>query len=1151
MSNFVHLHCHTQYSLLDGASSTAGIVKKAKTLGMKAVAITDHGNMFGVKEFFDKAKAAGIKPIVGCEMYVARRSHKLSSEKVDRSGDHLIVLAKNKTGYHNLVRLVSKSWVDGFYFKPRIDEELLWKHSEGLIISSACLGGTVPRALRHEGLEAAEKVALRYKEKFGEDYYLELMDHGLEKQKLVNEGIKKLSKKLGIKMIATNDAHFLEKDDAQAHDILVCLSTGAEIDAQDRLRYTGQEYFKTEAEMLELFPDVPEALSNTLEIVDKIEDYSLSRPVMLPAFPLPEGFTNQDDYLRHLTYEGAKAPHRDPAMTEDIRERLDYELKVVREMGFAGYFLIVQDFIAAARAMGVWVGPGRGSAAGSAVAFCTGITNVDPIKYKLLFERFLNPERVSMPDIDIDFDEDGRDRVLAWVADKYGHDHVAHIITFGTMAAKSSIADVARVLKLPLSESTRLTKMVPEKPGTTLAMAFEQVPELAQEQHTGEPLVRHTLRMATTLEGSVRQTGIHACGVIIGPEPLDQHIPISTNKKTDMLVTQYEGKQIEDVGMLKMDFLGLKTLSIIKEAIENVKLSKGIDIDPDMIPLEDPKTFELYQKGDTVGTFQFESDGMRKYLRMLRPTNIEDLIAMNALYRPGPMDYIPSFVDRKHGREKLEYPHALLADILKDTNGIMVYQEQIMQAAQIMGGFTLGSADILRRAMGKKKADEMEKQKSIFVEGAILKGIGREKAVEVFDVMAKFASYGFNRSHAAAYSILAYQTGYLKANHPGEFMAALLSRNMSDIKKLTGFMDECRRMHIPVKGPDLNESYARFTVNSKGEIRFGLAGIKGVGEALVDEIVRQRESKGPFKDLFDFAERVPANAMNRKNIESLAAAGCFDSFPGIERHQFFLEVEKDLPFSNVLVKYAQNHQGQTGGMTLFGGSDSLSIPKPKLPEGQPWGTIERLNREKELVGIYLSAHPLDQYRMEIGTFCNTELAELQNADELARRGEIKVAGIVTEVEHRTTKTGNPFGSITLEDFSGTHKITFFGQDYLSFKTYFTNGYSLFLKGSMQPRFGKAGDLELKVNQVQMLSELKEKGYKNLALKIDLARLDRALLDRIEAQVARSPGNVGLSFLLFDPETRVWVQAASRSHKVGLSQELTDFLAQNDITYKLD
>lgn len=1151
MSDFVHLHLHTQYSILDGATRIPDLVNRAKELGMPALAITDHGNMYGVKSFYDQVKAAGIKPILGCEVYLAPNSRHDKTEKEDRFRFHLILLAKNKAGYQNLVRLVSLSFIEGFYYKPRIDWEILEKYHDGLIACSSCLGGELPKAVLHRGEEAAIEVIRKYKSVFGEDYYVELQDHGYPDQKKANEIMARLARANEVKIIATNDVHYLNKEDALAQEILICLSTGKDFSDTNRMKFTGEEYFKTAEEMKDLFSKYPEAIINTLEVADKVETYDLDREVLLPAFNLPEGFDNQDDYLRHITYEGAA--RRYEHLTDEIRDRLDYELQVISGMGFAGYFLIVQDFISAARDMNVSVGPGRGSAAGSAVAYCTGITDIDPIRFKLLFERFLNPERVSMPDIDIDFDEDGRDDVLRWVVNKYGKERVAQIITFGTMAAKSAIRDVGRVVELPLDEVNKIAKLVPEGPKVTLKSAYSDSHELKKIKDNGEEKVVQTLSMAETLEGSVRHTGVHACGVIIGPEDLIEHIPLSTSKETDLYLTQYDGKHIENVGMLKMDFLGLKTLSIIREAVDNVRLSKGIEIDMDAISYEDKKTFELYQRGETIGTFQFESPGMRGYLKELKPTNIEDLIAMNALYRPGPMEFIPQFIKRKQGREKVEYPHPWLEDILEDTYGIMVYQEQIMQTAQIVGGYSLGSADLLRRAMGKKKMDVMEKQKDIFLQGAEQKGVERQKASQIFGIMQEFAKYGFNRSHSAAYSVVAFQTAYLKANFPAEYMAAVLSRNFSDIKKIKVYMDECRRMGLQVLGPDVNESFLRFTVNQDGHIRFGLAAVKGVGEGAMEEMISERQKNGPFNDVYDFVERVSLKAVNKKVMESLALSGALDNLGDIRRYQYVHADDNQPTFIDALVRYGVRMQEEKGGaqQSLFGGTTEITVTRPAPPACPEWPSLRILNEEKELVGIYLSAHPLDDYKLEIEHFCNASLSDLQNFDSLKNK-ELRVAGIVTQAQHLTTKNNKPYGKIQLEDFTDQHSLMFFSKDYMSFRNYLEPGYSLYLAGRVGPRPFNEDELEFKVRDIKLLSEIRENMIRSLILRVSISDLTEELLSELERMLKKNAGQTELKLFIVDPVEKVWISMFSRSHRIDLSQELMDFIqSKSEFEFKIE
>jgi len=1151
MSDFIHLHVHTQYSILDGATHIPKLVSRAKELNMPALAITDHGNMFGVKKFYDETRKNGIKPIIGCEVYLAPNSRHDKTDKEDRNRFHLILLAKNQQGYKNLIKMVSLAYIEGFYYKPRIDWELIEKYHDNLIACSACLGGELPKAALHKSEKEAEEVLLRYKSVFGSDYYVELQKHGYDDQVKANEIMVRLARKHDVKIIASNDVHYLNEEDSEAQDILICLGTGKDYNDTSRMQFTGQEFFKTPEQMKALFPEYPEAISNTLEIADKVEEYELNREILLPAFLLPEGFSNQDEYLKHLSYKGAKTRYK--KIDETVRERLDYELKIIADMGYAGYFLIVQDLISAARKMNVSVGPGRGSAAGSAVAFCIGITDIDPIKYKLLFERFLNPERISMPDIDIDFDEDGRDEVLKWVVNKYGKERVAQIITFGTMAAKSSIKDVARVINLPLSEANRLSKLVPDGPKVKLSKVYKESSDLKKEKAGENELIVKTLTLAETLEGSVRQTGIHACGVIIGPEDLIEHIPLSTSKDTSLYLTQYDGKYVENVGMLKMDFLGLKTLSIIKEAIDNIKLSKNIDVNIDTISYEDTKTFELYQKGETVGTFQFESPGMRGHLKELKPTSIEDLIAMNALYRPGPMDFIPQFIKRKHGREEVVYPHPWLEEILSDTYGIMVYQEQIMQAAQIVGGFSLGSADILRKAMGKKNEKDMDNQKAIFTEGAEKKGVPKEKAEEIFQVMQEFAKYGFNRSHSAAYSVVAFQTAYLKANYPAEYMAAVLSRNFSDIKKIKVYMDECRRMGLAVLGPDINESFLRFTVNKNGDIRFGLAAVKGVGAGAVEEMINERNTNGTFNNIYDFVERINLKSVNKKVMESLALSGALDNYSEYQRWQYISEDNKGQSFIEHLTRYGTKMQEEKGAaqQSLFGGQAEIAVSRPNPYECDEWSTLQQLNKEKELVGIYLSAHPLDDFQLEIDNYCNANLSDLQNLESLNGK-ELRVAGIVTQAEHRTTKNNKPFGKLLIEDFTDQINLMFFSKDYISFRNYMQPGYTLLLTGKVAPRPFNQDELEFKVKKIHLLSEIRETMINAIALRIPITSLSNEFMDDLGKIVKNNKGNTNLKFLIFDPLEKVWVEMFSRTYRVDLSPEFMNFLkSHSEIEFRIE
>ncbi len=1146
--SFTHLHVHSQYSILDGAADIKNLIAKAKADHMTTLAITDHGNMFGVKEFHNEAIKQGIKPIIGCEVYMAKRALHEKSDKIDGGGFHLVLLAKNKEGYHNLVKLVSLGWTEGFYYKPRIDKEALKRHSKGLIACSACLNGEISYTLRHESYDAAKKIVLEFKSVFGEDFYLELQRHksGDEKidsevyhdQAFVNEQMVKLSKETGVKCIATNDVHFINEEDAAAHDRLLCINTGKDIDDENRLRYTRQEWLKTQHEMKELFADLPESISNTYEVAQKIGEYDLNEPPIMPHFNIPDGYKDADDYLKYLTYQGANKRYGE--LTEDIKERVDFELETIKKMGFPGYFLIVWDFIKAARELGVSVGPGRGSAAGSVVAYSLRITDIDPIKYDLLFERFLNPDRVSMPDIDIDFDEDGRDKVLQWVVKKYGKKKVAHIITFGTMAPKMAIRDVARVQKLELSEADRLAKLVPERPGTSFSKAYEEVPELVSERNSENELISQTLKYAEVLEGSVRQTGVHACGIIIGRENLEEHIPICTNKDTELNVTQYDGKHIESVGMLKMDFLGLKTLSIIKDTMGNIKKSKGIDLDIDNIPLDDIATFELYSRGDTTGLFQFESDGMKKYLRMLKPNRFEDLIAMNALYRPGPMDYIPSFINRKHEKEKLSYDLPVMEEYLKDTYGITVYQEQVMLLSQKLAGFTKGMADSLRKAMGKKIKAMMDELKEKFIEGCKRNGYPENIVQKIWKDWEAFAQYAFNKSHSTCYAYISYQTAYLKAHYPAEFMASVLSRNLNDIKKITFFMDECKRMGLKVLVPDINESNARFTVNANGDIRFGLAAIKGVGEAAVEHIIGEREKNGAFKDIYDFAERVNTSTVNKRCIEALAMAGGFDNFTEIRRHQFFISSENNISFIEQLIKYGNKIQSESNAApTLFGDIETIEIVKPSIPEGDEWSSLVKLNKEKELIGIYLSAHPLDNYKLEIDAYCNTKLVDLREIKRL-KVNEICIAGIVISVKNSMTRNGKPYGALTIEDYTDTYTITLFGKDYETFRNYLYEGYPLLIRGKAVVNTWRKDEMELKVKSILLLSTVRDELIKNILIKIPVVDLTDDVVYNLKKH-AEKPGNVSLRFKIFDPDEKMSVEMYSRSQRIELTNQFIEYL----------
>lgn len=1150
MSSFVHLHVHTQYSILDGASEIKALFKKAKEYEMPAVAITDHGNMYGVIQFCQEAKKQGIKPIIGCEVYVAEGSRHEKKGREDRSGFHLILLAKNFTGYQNLIKLCSIGFLEGFYYTPRIDKELLQQYHEGLIACSACLGGEIPYSILNLGEEKAEKVILEYVEIFGNDFYLELQRLGIEDQKTVNNSLIQFSKKLNIPLVATNDAHFINAGDAQGHDILVCLNTGKDYNNPNRMKYTGQEYFKSPAEMAELFADVPQALENTLKIAEQIEVFDITRDVLLPVFPLPEGFTNEDEYLKHLTFEGATKLY--PEITEELETRLTYELNTIKRMGFAGYFLIVQDFVNYAKNNGVIVGPGRGSAAGSAVAFCIGITNVDPIKYELLFERFLNPDRISMPDIDIDFDDNGREKVLQYVIDKYGKDKVAQIVTFGTMAARSAIRDVARVLGLPLTDADKLAKLVPMEADMSLKKAFENVKELADYKKGDNPLIQKTLQFAEFLEGSIRHTGTHACGVIIGSKSLLEVVPLCTAKDSELTVTQFEGQFVESAGLLKMDFLGLKTLSIMQDAIINIEKRNNKKIKIEEIPLDDNLSYELFQRGDTVGIFQFESEGMRMYLKELKPTNIEDLIAMNALYRPGPMDNIPSYIARKHGREKVNYPHPIIESVLKNTFGIMIYQEQIMQISQKMAGFSGGKADELRKAMGKKKMDIVEKLKNEFIEGAKQNQVQESNAKDIYETMGKFAEYGFNRSHSAAYSIIAYQTAYLKAHYPAEYMAAVLTHNLNDIKKIAFFMDECKRSNLPVLGPDVNESSTQFTVNQKGEIRFGLAAVKGIGEAAVEAIIRERNANGPFKNIFELIKRVNLRACNKKCLEALAMSGAFDGYPNSHRAQYFYQESDGVTFLDKIIRNSGNANAKQNAaqVSMFGEEEMAALPEITLPECPHWSRIDELKKERETIGIYISGHPLDEYKLELEYFCRNTLAELNDDLKKLRGKELTFAGIVSDVAHKTTKTGKPMGSFTLEDFSDSFTFPLFSDKYITFKGYLEKGYFLFIKAKIESRFNDPDSYDVRISSIQLLSEIIEKMTTKITCTLRLSDIDEHLVTQIKKIASKNKGQCFLKFRVFDTQEKIVVDMHSKSIKVKPKEFLQSMQIFDNMRFQL-
>ncbi|KIO44566.1 MULTISPECIES: DNA polymerase III subunit alpha [Porphyromonadaceae] len=1212
--SFTHFHVHSQYSILDGAASIPGLIDKAIADGMPAISLTDHGSMFGIKLFYDLCRKKGIKPILGVEAYVARVSLHNKKNPQDRSGEHLILLAKNLQGYRNLVKLCSVAQVEGFYYRPRIDKALLERHKEGLIISSACLGGEICQKIMAGDIEGAEAAALWYKDLVGEDYYLEVMKHPTtnpllradvyDRQVRCNAEILRIGKKLGIKVIATNDVHFLNEEDAEAHDILICLQTNKDLDDPKRMRYTQQEWFKTTAEMEALFSDVPEVIANTQEIVDKVEDYKLDSDPLMPVFPIPpelgteeeyrKKYTERDlfdeftqnekgevvmseedaqkkvkklggydrlyrikleaDYLKELAMKGAVKRYGEH-IPPDIMERLIFELHIMKTMGFPGYFLIVQDFIRAARDMGVIVGPGRGSAAGSAVAYCLGITNIDPIKYDLLFERFLNPDRISLPDIDVDFDDDGRQRVLEWVTQKYGADKVAHIVTFGSMAAKMAIKDVARVLKLELSEANRLAKMVPEAPKMTLKRAYEENPDLKKEKESPNPVVGKTIRLAEILEGSVRQTGVHACGILISRDPLTEHIPIMPTEGESLMTTQYDGHFVEPIGLIKMDFLGLRTLSIIKTCLDNIKKSRHEVLDVDAISLEDQETFALFSRGETTGLFQFESPGMKKHLRALQPNRFEDLVAMNALYRPGPMEYIPDFIKRKHGEEPIVYDHPMMEPFLKDTYGITVYQEQVMLQSRALGSFTRGMSDTLRKAMGKKQIDTMNALKTQFIEGCnknpeFVKGC-KEMGKEVKPLVEKiwgdweaFASYAFNKSHSVCYAYIAYQTGFLKAHYPAEFMAANLSCNLSQIEKVTTFMDECKRMGLKVLAPDVNESDNDFTVNHKGDIRFGMAAIKGVGLAAVDSIIKERTENGPYKDVFDFFERIDYRTVNKKTLENLITAGGLDSF-GLHRGQFFYQVDGHTSLLENLVNYGQKKQADGLKMqaTLFGGMDGYEVTKPSIPLCEPWTDMEKARKEKELIGIYLTSHPLDPYKLEIKTLC-TPLEELNSNFASFKNRDVTIAGIIIAMRQGKTKKGNDFGILTIEDFSGTYELPFFGEDYIKFRNYFILETAIYIKGKVQTKKWN-NELAFNVISMDLLSVIGENLIRSITLQVDIENLTHEIVTEIHNQLVNEAGDIPLNFILYDREGHR-VKMFSRSCKIKRSRELYEYFENNDV-----
>ncbi|CDF21229.1 putative uncharacterized protein [Prevotella sp. CAG:617] len=1277
MKDFVHLHVHTQYSILDGQASIPNLVEKALKDGMRGMAVTDHGNMMGIKEFYNyvkskrksvqsalkdlqekllaldtaedfgeyatreeaqkaleqqiatKKREAEFKPIFGCEMYVARRGMRTKECKEDQSGWHLIVLAKNEKGYHNLIKLVSHAWVDGFYMRPRTDHAELEKYREGLIVCSACIGGEVPQKILSGNLEAAEEAVLWFKKCFGDDYYLELQRHEVKDpnqranretfplQQKVNRQLVELAHKHQIKLMCSNDSHFVNEENAEAHDRLICLSTGRDLDDPKRMLYTKQEWFKTQAEMNHVFEDIPEALENTCEILDKIEVYSIDHAPIMPNFAIPEDFgteemyrekyTKQDlyeeftrdehgnvvideeagkkkiehlggyeklyrikleaDYLSKLAYEGAHRRYGEE-LSEEVTERINFELYIMKTMGFPGYFLIVQDYINAARNdLGVSVGPGRGSAAGSVVAYCLGITQIDPIKYDLLFERFLNPDRISLPDIDVDFDDDGRGRVLNWVTQKYGAEKVAHIITYGKMATKLALKDVARVQKLPLEESNRLCKLVPDRmpegpDGKTLKMNLPNVisisKELQEAEASSNKVLADTIKFAKMLEGNIRNTGVHACGTIICRDDVSDWVPVSTAEDKDtkekLLCTQYDGRVIEETGLIKMDFLGLKTLSIIKEAVENIRQSIGIEIDIDNISIDDPATYQLYCDGRTVGTFQFESPGMQKYLRQLQPSTFEDLIAMNALYRPGPMDYIPSFIARKHGKEPIEYDLPCMEKYLKDTYGITVYQEQVMLLSRVIANFTRGESDTLRKAMGKKLIEKLNHMYPKFIEGGKANGYDPKILEKIWEDWRKFASYAFNKSHATCYSWVAYQTAYLKANFPSQYMAGNMTRNKTNISEITKLMDECKSMGIRTLCPDVNESRLKFSVNRKGDIRFGMAAVKGVGEAAVEAIVEEREKNGLYKSVYDFFERINYTQCNRKAIESLIYSGAFDSFETISRDQFFAENDNGETFVGTLIRYGIKYQQDKAlaQNSLFGSSEAVEIKKPEAPtDYQEWGELLRLNKEREYVGIYLTAHPLDEYYVILHDICNTKIEELEDLENLVDR-ELTIGGIVSGYKEGRTKKGNPYGRVVIEDYTGSYEFVLFGRDMIEWKNYFLEGNILYIRAKVQNRPYREDLLELKIAGIDLLSEIKDKLINKLTVTVYPDKLNSQTTEELAVMMRENTGNVEVYFKIVDSDEHMYVLMKSSLGEVEVKKSILDFFdAHSAFEYKIN
>ena len=1236
MEDFVHLHVHTYYSILDGQSSVERLVDKAVGNGMRAMAITDHGNMFAIKNFYNycnkvnkKLKAEGkpaFKPILGCEMYVAR--HKKESkikENGDMGGKHLVVLAKNYVGYKNLIKLVSRAWVDGFYMRPRTDHDDLERFHEGLIVSSACIAGEVPSKILKGDIDGARESIRWFKHVFGEDYYLELQRHEVTNpsihanrqtyplQQKANKMLLQLAKEENVKVICTNDAHFVDEENAEAHDHLICLSTGKDLDDPNRLLYTKQEWFKTREEMNQVFSDLPEVLRNTCEIADKVEFYSIDNAPIMPFFPIPEDFGTEEklrqtvsneaifkefttdengnnimseeeakskvnklggidklyrikleaDYLAKLSYEGAKKLYGEP-LTDEVEERIKFELHIMKTMGFPGYFLIVQDFINTAReSLGVMVGPGRGSAAGSVVAYCLGITKIDPIKYDLLFERFLNPDRISLPDIDTDFDDDGRGKVLEWVENKYGRENCAHIITYGTMATKNSLKDVARVERVPIPQANSLCKSIPDKLPDNLKMNLENaikvVPELQEAETSSDLKLKNTIKYAKMLEGTVRGTGVHACGFIICRDPISDWVPVSiAEDKSDpghkLRCTQYDGHVIEDTGLIKMDFLGLKTLSILKEAVENIRFTKGIEIDLDNIPIDDALTYELYSAGRTVGIFQFESVGMQTHLRALQPTLFEDLIAMNALYRPGPMDYIPDFIARKKDPSKIVYDIPCMEKYLKDTYGITVYQEQVMLLARQLANFTRGQSDTLRKAMGKKMIDKMNELEALFYEGGKQNGHDPKVLNKIWEDWKKFASYAFNKSHATCYSWVSFQTAYLKAHYPAEYMAAVLSRNLNNIVEITKFIDECRAIDIKVLGPNVNESRQKFSPNHKGEIRFGLSAIKGIGEAATLSIVEEREKNGDYKDIYDFVQRVNLSSVNKKCLELLALSGALDCFTNIKREQYLTKNAKGEVFIDNLIRYGQRYQAEQNEAqnSLFGGEDAANIAVPTPPELDKWSQIELLNRERECVGIYLSAHPLDEFNIVLKGLCNTKCTELDDLSTLSTKENIVLGGIITSVESRLTKTGKPCGFVVIEDFNGSGRIALFGEEWAKWQGMLREGYTVFIRAKCSQRFKDSKFFDFRISDIKLLQTVKEESIDKITLHVNVNDLNEELVDDLMSIVSTNKGSTQLFLQVNDHINNTNFLMRAREREIELTHDFLSYIEQHEnISYTVN